>query len=57
VLFRDSGYHVAETIGTRDAVAVVDPCNVLNITPSTTVAEHDSELGPKLYSRNHDLCC
>jgi len=57
VLFLDTGYHFAETIGTRDAVSVVYPVNVLNITPSTTVEEQDSELGPKLYARNPDLCC
>jgi phosphoadenosine phosphosulfate reductase len=57
VLFLDTGYHFAETIGTRDAVSAVYPVNVLNITPSTTVAEQDSELGPKLYARNPDLCC
>jgi phosphoadenosine phosphosulfate reductase len=57
VLFLDTGYHFAETIGTRDAVSVVYPVNVVNVTPSTTVAEQDTELGPKLYSRNPDLCC
>ncbi len=57
VLFLDTGYHFAETIGTRDAVSVVYPVNVVNITPPTTVAEQDTELGPKLYARNPDLCC
>jgi phosphoadenosine phosphosulfate reductase len=57
VLFLDTGYHFAETIGTRDAVSAVYPVNVVNITPSTTVAEQDAELGPRLYSRNPDLCC
>jgi phosphoadenosine phosphosulfate reductase len=57
VLFLDTGYHFAETIGTRDAVSAVYPVNVLNVTPSTTVEEQDSELGPKLYARNPDLCC
>jgi phosphoadenosine phosphosulfate reductase len=57
VLFLDTGYHFAETIGTRDAVSVVYPVNVINVTPSTTVEEQDTELGPKLYSRNPDLCC
>src|SRR5215472_13258474 len=57
VLFLDTGYHFAETIGTRDAVSVVYPVNVINVTPSTTVDEQDAELGPKLYSRNPDLCC
>jgi phosphoadenosine phosphosulfate reductase len=57
VLFLDTGYHFAETIGTRDAVSVVYPVNVINVTPPTTVEEQDSELGPRLYSRNPDLCC
>jgi len=57
VLFLDTGYHFAETIGTRDAVSVVYPANVINVTPPTTVAEQDAELGPKLYARNPDLCC
>lgn len=57
VLFLDTGYHFAETIGTRDAVEVVYPVNVVNVTPATTVEEQDTELGPKLYARNPDLCC
>ena len=57
VLFLDTGYHFAETIGTRDAVSVVYPVNVINVTPPTTVAEQDAELGPRLYARNPDLCC
>jgi phosphoadenosine phosphosulfate reductase len=57
VLFLDTGYHFAETIGTRDAVSAVYPVNVINVTPPTTVAEQDAELGPKLYGRNPDLCC
>jgi phosphoadenosine phosphosulfate reductase len=57
VLFLDTGYHFAETIGTRDAVSVVYPVNVINVTTPTTVAEQDAELGPKLYARNPDLCC
>jgi phosphoadenosine phosphosulfate reductase len=57
VLFLDTGYHFAETIGTRDAVSAVYPVNLINVTPPTTVAEQDTELGPKLYSRNPDLCC
>ena len=57
VLFLDTGYHFPETIGTRDAVSAVYPVNVVNVTPPTTVAEQDAELGPRLYSRNPDLCC
>jgi len=57
VIFLDTGYHFAETIGTRDAVEAVYPVNVINVTPSRTVAEQDAELGPRLYGRNPDLCC
>jgi phosphoadenosine phosphosulfate reductase len=57
VVFLDTGYHFAETIGTRDAVAAVYPVNLVNVTPSRTVAEQDAELGPRLYQRNPDLCC
>jgi len=57
VLFLDTGYHFAETIGTRDAVAATMKVNVRTILPLRTVAEQDSEFGPKLYERNPDLCC
>jgi phosphoadenosine phosphosulfate reductase len=57
VVFLDTGYHFAETIGTRDAVSAVYPVNVINVTPAQTVAEQDEQLGPRLYSRNPDLCC
>jgi phosphoadenosine phosphosulfate reductase len=57
VVFLDTGYHFAETIGTRDAVDVVYPIRLVNATPSRTVAEQDAELGPRLYGRNPDLCC
>jgi phosphoadenosine phosphosulfate reductase len=57
VIFLDTGYHFPETIGTRDAVSTVYPVNVINVTPSRTVAEQDAALGPRLYGRNPDLCC
>ncbi len=57
VLFLDTGYHFAETVGTRDAVSAVYPIRLVNVTPSRTVAEQDAELGPRLYGRNPDLCC
>ena len=57
VLFVDTGYHFAETIGTRDAVEAVYPVNVINVTPTRTVAEQEAALGPRLYGRNPDLCC
>jgi phosphoadenosine phosphosulfate reductase len=57
VVFLDTGYHFAETIGTREAVSAVYPVNVINVTPAQTVAEQDEAMGPRLYSRNPDLCC
>jgi phosphoadenosine phosphosulfate reductase len=57
VLFIDTGYHFAETIGTRDAVQQVYDVNVINIKSSRTVQEQDRDLGPRLFGRNPDLCC
>lgn len=57
VLFIDTGYHFAETIGTRDAVRQVYDVNVIDVKPSRTVEEQDRDLGPRLFGRNPDLCC
>jgi phosphoadenosine phosphosulfate reductase len=57
VIFLDTGYHFAETIGTRDAVAATLPVNVRSILPIRTVAEQDREFGPRLHERDPDLCC
>ncbi len=57
VLFVDTGYHFAETIGTRDAVELVYPVNIVNVRSQRTVAEQDRDLGPRLNGRNPDLCC
>jgi phosphoadenosine phosphosulfate reductase len=57
VVFLDTGYHFAETIGTRDAVEATLPVNLLTITPVQSVAEQDAEHGPRLHERDPDLCC
>jgi phosphoadenosine phosphosulfate reductase len=57
VVFLDTGYHFAETIGTRDAVEATMPVNLINITPVQSVAEQDAEYGKDLFNRNPDLCC
>jgi phosphoadenosine phosphosulfate reductase len=57
VLFVDTGYHFAETIGTRDSIEAAYPVNVINVTPPRTVAEQDVDLGPRLHDRDPDLCC
>lgn len=57
VVFLDTGYHFAETIGTRDAVAAVYPVNMVTVTPAQTVAEQDAAFGPRLFARDPDACC
>jgi phosphoadenosine phosphosulfate reductase len=57
VVFLDTGYHFAETIGTRDWVSGVMPITLVNVTPPQTVAEQDAEYGEKLHDRDPDLCC
>ena len=57
VVFLDTGYHFAETIGTRDAVGATLPVNLLTITPKQSVAQQDAEFGTDLWRRNPDLCC
>jgi phosphoadenosine phosphosulfate reductase len=57
VLFLDTGYHFAETIGTRDAVAATLPINLINATPRQTVAEQDAEHGQDLFATDPDKCC
>jgi len=57
VLFLDTGYHFAETIGTRDAVSDVYDVNVINLTPEHSVAEQDALLGKDLFSRDPNECC
>jgi phosphoadenosine phosphosulfate reductase len=57
VLFLQTGYHFAETIGTRDIVARDLDVNVVEVLPRQTVAEQDAEYGPKLHDRDPNLCC
>ncbi|MCU1587442.1 MAG: phosphoadenylyl-sulfate reductase [Frankiales bacterium] len=57
VVFLDTGYHFAETIGTRDAVAHVYDVNVRTVLPLLTVTQQDAEHGPELWRRDPDACC
>lgn len=57
VIFLDTGYHFAETIGTRDYYADFTPINLRTILPLRTVAEQDAEHGPRLHDRDPNLCC
>ncbi|MFD4353521.1 phosphoadenylyl-sulfate reductase [Nocardia sp. NPDC058519] len=57
VLFLDTGYHFAETIGTRDAVEAVYGVHVVNVAPEASVAEQDALLGKDLFARDAAECC
>ncbi len=57
VLFLDTGYHFAETIGTRDAVEAVYDVHVVNVTPEHSVAEQDTLYGKDLFARDPAACC
>jgi phosphoadenosine phosphosulfate reductase len=57
ILFLDTGYHFAETIGTRDALAATLPLTIRTITPRQSVEQQDASFGARLYERNPDQCC
>jgi phosphoadenosine phosphosulfate reductase len=57
VLFLETGYHFAETIGTRDAVEHVYDVRIVNATAEHTVAEQDALLGKNLFARDPNRCC
>jgi phosphoadenosine phosphosulfate reductase len=57
VVFLDTGYHFAETIGTRDAVAATYDVHLISMSPLQTVAEQDATHGKDLFSRDPDQCC
>jgi phosphoadenosine phosphosulfate reductase len=57
VLFLETGYHFAETIGTRDAVATVYPeISIVNAAAEQSVADQEAEFGP-LNKTAPDRCC
>lgn len=56
-LFLETGYHFAETTGTRDAVASSMQLSIVDVKPRRSVAEQDAEFGEKLYERDPALCC
>lgn len=57
VVFLDTGYHFAETIGTRDAAASLYDITVINATPEHSVSEQDRMLGKDLFARDPHECC
>ncbi|MBW0116820.1 phosphoadenylyl-sulfate reductase [Pseudonocardia abyssalis] len=57
VLFLETGYHFAETIGTRDAVEQVHDVRIVNATARRSVAQQDLEFGKDLFARDPGACC
>jgi len=57
VVFLDTGYQFAETIGTRDAIAATYNVNVITMSPAQTVADQDNAYGKDLFARDPDKCC
>jgi len=57
VLFLETGYHFAETIGTRDAVAAQYPeITIVNAEAEQSVAEQEAQFGV-LNRTDPDKCC
>ncbi|MFD1045949.1 phosphoadenosine phosphosulfate reductase family protein, partial [Kibdelosporangium lantanae] len=57
VLFLDTGYHFAETIGTRDAVASAYPwVRIVNARAEQSVVDQEARHG-LLYQTDPDRCC
>lgn len=57
VLFLETGYHFAETIGTRDAVEHTYDVRIVNAQARRSVAEQDAEFGKDLFARDPGACC
>jgi phosphoadenosine phosphosulfate reductase len=57
VIFLDTGYHFAETLGMRDAVRSTYDVRLLSVEPGQTVPDQDEAHGKDLFGRNPDLCC
>lgn len=57
VLFLDTGYHFAETYGTRAQVEHGLDVTVVDVVPRLTVAQQDEQYGPRLHDRDPTACC
>lgn len=57
VLFLDTGYHFAETLGMRDDVAREFPVRMITVHPVLTPEQQDAEHGADLWARDPDRCC
>jgi phosphoadenosine phosphosulfate reductase len=57
VVFLDTGFHFAETLGTRDVYAAEPGLRVRTVLPLLTVDEQAELHGPELFAREPDRCC
>ncbi|GAA4818487.1 phosphoadenylyl-sulfate reductase [Tomitella cavernea] len=57
VLFLETGYHFAETLGTRDAVVSTYDVNLVEAKAEASVAEQDATEGADLFARDPVRCC
>jgi len=57
VLFGETSYHFAETLGTRDLVAHELDVTVVDVRPELSVAEQDAAYGKDLFARDPEACC
>ncbi len=57
VLFLETGYHFAETLGTRDAVAQTYGVRIVEAGPEHTVEEQDRLEGKDLFATDPNRCC
>lgn len=57
LLFLDTGYHFAETLGMRDSVTEKYKVNVRTIVPLLTIQDQAEQYGTDLWARDPDTCC
>jgi phosphoadenosine phosphosulfate reductase len=57
VLFIDTGYHFAETLGTASALEATLPIRLLTVRPLRTPSQQDAAEGPDLHAHDPDRCC
>lgn len=57
VLFLETGYHFAETVGTRNNVENSMELTIVDVQSAQSVAEQDQTYGKDLWSRDPALCC
>ena len=57
IVFLDTGYHFAETLGTRDAIATSYDVQVRTVLPLLSVTQQDKQYGAELWRTDPTACC